>query len=89
MCSSSMAMHVLTQASGPWRPTITLFRWAVIPRPPGSPDLAPSDYHLFGPMKEGLRGNQYGNDIEVKTVVLNWLRHQPAELQHWYKRPRS
>ena len=30
-------------------------------------------------MKEGLRGNQYGNDNEVKTAVLNWLRHQPAE----------
>ena len=30
-------------------------------------------------MKEGLRGNRYGNDNEVKTAVLNWLRHQPAE----------
>ena len=58
---------------------ITSFGWTVIPHPPYSPDLAPSDYHLFGPMKEGLQGNQYGNDNEVKTAVLNWLRHQPAE----------
>ena len=58
---------------------ITSFGWTVIPHPPYSPDLAPSDYHLFGPMKEGLRGNRYGNDNEVKTAVLNWLRHQPAE----------
>ena len=28
-------------------------------------------------MKEGLRGNRYGNDNEMKTAVLNWLRHQP------------
>ena len=34
---------------------ITSFGWTVIPHPPYSPDLAPSDYHLFGPMKEGLR----------------------------------
>ena len=50
----------------------------MVPNPPYS-DLAPSDYHLFGPIKEGLRGNRYGNDNEVKTAVLNWRRHQPAE----------
>ena len=42
--------------------------------------LVLSEYHLFGPTTEGLRGNRYGNDNEVKTAVLNWLRHQPAEL---------
>jgi hypothetical protein len=26
-------------------------KWDVLPHPPYSPDLAPSDYHLFGPMK--------------------------------------
>jgi histone-lysine N-methyltransferase SETMAR len=30
--------------------------WSVIPHPPFSPDLAPSDFHLFGLMKDGLRG---------------------------------
>ena len=54
---------------------ITSFRWTVIPHPPYSPDLALSDYHFFGPMKEGLRGNRYGDDNEVKTAVLNWLGH--------------
>ena len=68
---------------------ITSFGWTVIPHRPFSPDLAPSDYHLFGPMKEGLLGNRYGNDNEVKTAVLNWLRHQPGVLQHWYTCPRS
>ena len=63
---------------------ITSFGWTVIPHLPYSPDLAPSDHHLFGPMKEGLQGNQYGNDNEVKTAVLNWLRHQPAEFYNWY-----
>ena len=58
---------------------IILFGWTVIPHLLYSPDLAPSDNQLFGPMKEGLRGNRYGSDNEVKTAVLNWLRHQPAE----------
>ena len=33
-------------------------------------DLAPSDYHLFDHMKEGLRGKHYANDEEVKTAVM-------------------
>ena len=51
----------------------------MIPHPPYSPDLAPSDYYLFGPMKEALWGNRYGSENNVKTDVLNWFRHQPAE----------
>ena len=35
------------------------------PHPPYSPDLAPSDYHLFGPMKVGFRGRHYASDEEV------------------------
>ena len=58
---------------------ITSFGWTVIPHPPYLPDLAPPDYHLFGPKKEGLRGIRYRNDYKVKTAILNWLRHQPAE----------
>ena len=57
---------------------IILFGWTVIPHLLYSPDLARSDYQLFGPMKEGLRGNRYGSDNEVKTAVLNWLRDKLA-----------
>ena len=31
-------------------------------QPPYSPDLAPSDFHLFGPMKDYLRGYQFTDD---------------------------
>ena len=54
---------------------IISFGWTVISHLLYSPDLAPSYYHLFGPMKEGLRGNRYGSDNEVETAVMNWLRH--------------
>ena len=33
-------------------------------------DLVPSDYHLFGTMKEGLWGKYYASDEKVKTVVM-------------------
>ena len=39
-------------------------------------DLAPSDYHFFGSMKEGLRGKHYASDEEVGTVVMKRLKEQ-------------
>jgi len=54
-------------------------RWEILPHPPYSPDLAPSDFHLFGPLKEGLRGKHFQSNEEVKNQVRKWLRDQPKE----------
>jgi len=50
----------------------------VLPHPPYSPDLAPSDYHLFGPMKKMLGAQKFASDTEVQSVVCQWLGQQPA-----------
>ena len=42
-----------------------------------SPDLAPSDYNLFGPLEETLRGRRFTSDQEVKEAVHAWLAAQP------------
>ncbi|GFR64790.1 HAUS augmin-like complex subunit 6 [Elysia marginata] len=47
------------------RETIASFGWIILPHPSYSPDLAHSDYHLFGSMKQGLRCKHYENDLEV------------------------
>jgi len=44
--------------------------------PPYSPDFAPSDYHICGPLKEALRGRRVTSDEEVKEAVHTWLREQ-------------
>jgi len=49
-----------------------------LPHPPYSPDLAPSNYHLFGPMKKILGGQKFASDTEVQSVVRQWLGQQPA-----------
>ncbi|GBM60594.1 hypothetical protein AVEN_83537-1 [Araneus ventricosus] len=46
--------------------------------PPYSPDLAPSDFHLFRHLKHHLGGNHYNDDEDVKTVVTSWLSEQAA-----------
>ena len=45
--------------------------------PPYSPDLAPSDFHLYGPLKDALRGRRFSCDDDVKAAVHQWLRAQP------------
>jgi len=57
--------------------TIENLGFEVMKHPAYSPDLAPSDYHLFGPLKDGLRGRRFTSDEEVQDAVHKWLRDQP------------
>ncbi|GFR89886.1 histone-lysine N-methyltransferase SETMAR [Elysia marginata] len=61
------------------RESIALFGWTFLPHPSYSPDLAPSDYHFFVPMKQGLRCKHNENDEEVKSAVKTWLKEQPIQ----------
>jgi transposase len=36
--------------------TLRSLKWEVLQHPPYSPNLAPSDFHLFGPLKQHLSG---------------------------------
>ena len=45
--------------------------------PPYSLDLAPSNYHIFSPLKEVLCGRRFTSDEEVKEAVHTWLQEQP------------
>jgi histone-lysine N-methyltransferase SETMAR len=65
-----------------------------LPHSPYSPDLAPSDIHLFGPLKDSLRGRKFNLDDDVQLAVPEWLSGQPQELfssgiqalvSHWRK----
>ena len=39
--------------------------WTVLPHLPYSPDLAPSDFHFFGALKDAIRGKRFESDDEV------------------------
>jgi histone-lysine N-methyltransferase SETMAR len=57
--------------------TVNELGYELIDHPPYSPDLASSDFHTFGPMKEDLRGRRFSSDEEVIGVAQNWLKMQP------------
>ncbi len=44
---------------------------------PYSPDLAPSDFHVFRKMKMDLKGKRFSSDDDVKAAVMAWLDSQP------------
>jgi hypothetical protein len=50
------------------------YNWEVLNHPPYSPDLAPSDFHLFGPLKKHLGGKRFATDGEVQQAVMSWLQ---------------
>jgi len=47
--------------------------------PPYSPDLAPSDYHLFHGLKKQLKGCHFSSDTELIAAMETWLDGQPSE----------
>jgi histone-lysine N-methyltransferase SETMAR len=57
--------------------TLQKLHFEVLKHPPYSPDLAPSNFHLFGPLKAALRGRRFTSDEEVKTATHSWLAAQP------------
>ncbi|GBM57819.1 hypothetical protein AVEN_102115-1, partial [Araneus ventricosus] len=51
----------------------------IFDHPPYSPDLAPSDFHLFLKLKEFLNGKRYGSDKELENAATTWVNELAAE----------
>jgi len=48
-------------------------------QPPYSPDLAPSDYHLFPGLKKQLKDRHFSSEAEVIAAAETWLDGQTSE----------
>ncbi|UYV61347.1 hypothetical protein LAZ67_1004499 [Cordylochernes scorpioides] len=58
------------------------FKWEIFTHPPHSPELAPSDFHLYPALKWHLGGKHFANDDEVQAEANHWLLRQDTA---WYK----
>ena len=47
--------------------------------PPYSPDLAPSDYHLFPGLKKQLKVRHFSSDTVVIAAAESWLDGEQSE----------
>ena len=53
--------------------TIHQCGFEIVPHPPYSPDLAPSDYHLFPNLKKHIGGTRFADDDDVMRVVEGYF----------------
>jgi histone-lysine N-methyltransferase SETMAR len=58
--------------------TIEQFGWEALAHPSWSPDLAPSDYHLFLSLRNYLQNKYYEDFDELKSDLTVFLESQPA-----------
>ena len=58
---------------------LAYLRFQCLDQPPYSPDLAPSDYHLFLGLKKQLKGRHFSSDAEVIAAAETWLDGQHSE----------
>lgn len=55
------------------------FGWEILPHPPYSPDLAPTDYHLFRSLSNSLRGKIFEEESDIIKYLANFFDSQPKE----------
>ncbi|XP_076380686.1 dynein axonemal heavy chain 1-like [Megalopta genalis] len=53
------------------------FGWVVLPHPPYSPDLAPSDFHLLRSLQNSLNGKNVNSLVEIKTHLDKFFAEKP------------
>jgi len=57
---------------------VTSFKWEQMDHHLYSPDLVPSDYHLFLHLKKFLGSKLFDNDDDLKDAAQKWLTSQVA-----------
>lgn len=58
--------------------TIERLGWEVLPHPAYSPDLAPSDYHLFRSMQHFFREKSYSDFENLRKDTIQFFEQKPA-----------
>lgn len=57
--------------------------WEVLAHPPYSPDLAPSDYHLFSSMAHALAEQHFKSYEDVEKWLSEWFASKQEKF-FWY-----
>jgi len=61
-----------THVAAPVKTYLETLKWEVLPHPPYSPDIAPSDYYLFRSMTHGLSEQHFTSHEDTKNCIDDW-----------------
>ena len=50
--------------------------WDVLPHPPYSPDLAPSDYFSFRSLRNSSNGKNFNNDDDIESYLIQFFANK-------------
>ena len=73
-CMTTPRLHIADMT----KEAIQTHGWEVLPHPPYSPDLAPTDFHLFRSLSNAMHGISFNNDAELKAWLMNFSSQNPV-----------
>ncbi|EGI63035.1 Mariner Mos1 transposase, partial [Acromyrmex echinatior] len=57
-------------------------KWEILLHPPYSPDIAPSDFHLFRSMQSALSGERFNSYESIKKWLDEWIASKESDFFH-------
>ncbi|GBP69589.1 Mariner Mos1 transposase [Eumeta japonica] len=70
----------------PVKKYLKTFYWEVLPHPPYSPDITPSNYHLFRAMAHALSDQRLTSYEDTKNWVDSWIASKDKTSDLEYER---
>ena len=74
--------NVRPHVAKPVKTYLETIKWEVLPHPPYSPDIAPSDYYLFRSMAHGLADQQFRSYEDIEKWLDSWIASKD---EHFYR----
>lgn len=55
--------------------------WHVLSHPPYSPDVAPSDFHLFRLLQNSLNGENFNSLVDIENHIEKFFAENPVRME--------
>ena len=74
--------NVWPHVAKPVETYLETLKWVVLPHPPYSPGIAPSDYYLFRSIAHGLADQQFRSYEDIEKWLDSWIS---SKTEHFYR----